>query len=188
MASSSDVDEEMVVLELTDPSPPEENFTNEEISIWTSEIESWNLPLIRYSRIVKVNAKRSRLVERSSYFRGLLSGSFSESSLHHVSIQWNREAVLNLLQFMHGRPLDITPDNFLLLLEGALFFGVEDLLLECETWFHKSTSSKGLHTQNIPLDILHEIWKFGLEHGLDFVPELCEAYLAQNFVGMGYIM
>jgi len=45
------------------------------------------------------------------------SFSCSESSLHHVSIQWNIEAVLSVLQFIYCRSLNITPNGFLFLLE-----------------------------------------------------------------------
>lgn len=41
----------------------------------------------------------------------------SESSLAHVSIQWNLEALVPVLQFIHGFQLHITSNNFLLILE-----------------------------------------------------------------------
>ncbi|KAF8397867.1 hypothetical protein HHK36_016792 [Tetracentron sinense] len=78
--------------------------------------------------------------------------------------------------------------------QGALFFGVEALLLKCKTWFSKVALIRGLHSLQIPLDAMIEIWNFGLEHGeyffdhrsmletIDFIPELCTGYLARNFV------
>lgn len=187
MASTSD--EEIVVLELTDPSELEdEQFSLDEITISTSDIQSWNFDSILRSKIVKVQVNRSRLMEESSYFRGLLGGSFSESSLHHVSIRWNIEVVLNVLRFICTRSLNIRPNNFIHLLEAALFFGVDNLLLECETWLRHATSLRGFHVQELPLEIILEIWKFGSEHGITFLSELCEGYLAQHFVGVGGIM
>ncbi|XP_020245630.1 BTB/POZ domain-containing protein FBL11 isoform X2 [Asparagus officinalis] len=181
MAPSSPSDDDVVVLELTDPCAVDDQSSRDEISISTSDIHSWNLDLILCSRIVKVHANRSRLVEESCYFRGLLSGSFSESSLHQVSVQWNTEGVLSVLRYIHGHSLNVMPDNFLLLLEAALYFGVDNLYLECETWFRHITSVKDLHIQQMPLEMVLEIWKFGREHGIKFVQELCESYLSQHF-------
>lgn len=194
MASSSTSDGvETVVLELTDPCSLDKRFSQDEetstsISISTSDIESWNLDSILRYKIVRVHTSRSRLVQESSYFRGLLGGSFSESSLHLVSIQWDIEAVLGVLQFIYSCSLNVTPNNFLLLLEAALFFGVDNLYLECESWFRHITSAKGLHIRERPLETILEIWKFGWEHGITFLRELCEGYLSQHFVGMGNIM
>lgn len=53
----------------------------------------------------------------------------------------------------------------LLFLQGALFFGVERLLLDCETWFCKITSERGPSSRQISLGTIIEIWNFGLEHG-----------------------
>ncbi|XP_008788422.2 BTB/POZ domain-containing protein FBL11 isoform X2 [Phoenix dactylifera] len=178
---TSHSDDEFVVLELTDPSSVEGKLKQEVISISVSEIEAWDLPLIVQSRTVRVQANRSRLIHQSSYFHGLLGGNFSESSLNYVSIQWNIETSINVLQFTHGSSLSITSSNFIPLLEGALFFGVEKLLLECETWFSKITSKRVLSSQQISLGTIIEIWNFGLEHGIGFVAEPCKGYLARNF-------
>nr|XP_010940313.1 BTB/POZ domain-containing protein FBL11 [Elaeis guineensis] len=178
---TSHSDEEFVLLELTDPSPVEEKLKQEVISISVTEVETWDLPLIVQSRTVRVQANRSRLIHQSSYFHGLLGGNFRESSLNYVSIQWNIETVINVLQFIHGSSLSITSSNFIPLLEGALFFGVERLLLECETWFCKITSERGLSSRQISLGTIIEIWNFSLENGIGFVAELCKGYLARNF-------
>lgn len=180
--------EEFVVLELMDPSLVEEKLNEEGISFLISEFETWDLSFVVQSGTVKVQANRSRLIQQSSYFQGLLDGNFSESTLNHVLVQWNIETAINILQFMHGSSLSITSSNFIPLLEGALYFGVERLLLECETWFRRITSAKGLSLRQISLGAIIEIWNFGLEHGIGFVTELCKGYLARNFVGMGCSM
>ncbi|URE49021.1 BTB POZ domain-containing protein [Musa troglodytarum] len=185
--ASATTDGDDVVLELIDPSAVQNELRPEKVtSISTSGVESWNLGLLLQSPSVKVRANRNRqvvftdqLVEQSAYFRGLLCGSFSESSLAHVSIQWNLEALVHVLQFIHGFQLHITSNNFLLILEAALYFGVERLLLECESWFQRMTLAEG---QQIPMDTVIEAWNFGLEQGVGFVPELCKGYLARNFV------
>ncbi|KAM0940350.1 putative chromatin remodeling & transcription regulator BTB-POZ family [Dioscorea sansibarensis] len=176
-------DEDLVLLVLSDPSTTyeEEELTQLETSIWASDIRNWKLHLILSSSIVKVEANRSRLMKQSSYFRGLLGGSFSESSLRHVVVQWNLEIIVRILQFMYGLSINVTPDSLLPLLEGALFFGVEGLLLECESWFHNFTSSACIDTQEMPLDAIVEIWNFGSDHGTGFIQETCEDYLARNF-------
>ncbi|XP_058088680.1 LOW QUALITY PROTEIN: BTB/POZ domain-containing protein FBL11 [Magnolia sinica] len=154
----------------------------EEIFISTEEIGSWNLPLILSSRIVRIQANRDRLIHQSSYFSGLLGGSFSESSRNHVSILWNCEAVIKVLQFIFGCPLDVAADNFLPIFEGALFFGVETLLLECEDWFHRSISARGTCSVQLSLEALIDIWNFGSKHAIGFIPEVCTSYLARNFM------
>lgn len=60
MAPSSSSDDDVVVLELTDPCALDDQLSQDEISISTSDIHSWNLDLILCSRIVKVHANRSR--------------------------------------------------------------------------------------------------------------------------------
>ncbi|XP_042436539.1 BTB/POZ domain-containing protein FBL11-like isoform X1 [Zingiber officinale] len=179
MASAgSDGDE--VVLVLIDPSAFEDELVAREdlASISTLDIDSWNLDLILLSPAIKILAARSRLVEQSTYFRSLFCGNFSESGLTQVSIQWNFEGFLTFLQFIHGSQLYITSNDFLQILETSLYFGVETLLVECESWFHKMTYARGLQ---IPLNLVIEVWNFGLEHGVGFVPELCKGYLARNF-------
>ncbi|CAL9770597.1 unnamed protein product [Musa acuminata subsp. burmannicoides] len=177
--ASATTDGDDVVLELIDPSAVQNELRPEKVtSISTSGVENWNIGLLLQSPSVKVRANRNRLVEQSAYFRGLLCGSFSESSLAHVSIRWNLEALVHVLQFIHGFHLHITSNNFLLILEAALYFGVESLLLECESWFQQMTLAEG---QQIPMDTVIEAWNFGLEQGIGFVPELCKGYLARNF-------
>ncbi|KAA8516693.1 hypothetical protein F0562_016801 [Nyssa sinensis] len=152
------------------------------LSVSTAEISSWDLPTILCHQIVKIKANRNRLIEQSSYFNGLLGGSFRESYLDHISIQWNLETLMSVLKFMFGYPDDVTRDNFLPLFEGALFFGVEMLILKCKIWLSEVTSSRGLGSMQIQLYDLIRIWKFGLEHANDFIPELCTSYLAKNFM------
>ncbi|KAF6166049.1 hypothetical protein GIB67_012946 [Kingdonia uniflora] len=122
-----------------------------------------------------------RLIEGSSYFRGLVAGNFSESYLDCISIKWNPEIFISIIKSIYGCTLDVTPGNFVPLLEGALFFGVETLLLECKAWLSKATSASGISFM-LPLDAICEIWSFGLEHAIDFVPELCVMHLARNFM------
>ncbi|XP_019051481.1 PREDICTED: BTB/POZ domain-containing protein FBL11 isoform X3 [Nelumbo nucifera] len=180
MASTSK--DNFVVLELKDPLVIGAETTQKEIFISTSDICTWNLPLILSHESIKVKAERSRLIQHSTYFSGLLVGSFSESCLDHVSVYWNLETTVNVLKFIYGCPLDLSFNNFLPLLEGALFFGLDDLLLECKTWFCRTTSTKGLSSVQIPLDSIIEIWNFGLDHAIDFLAELCTGYFARNFM------
>lgn len=49
----------------------------------------------------------------------------SESSLNYVSIQWNVETVIIVLQFMHGSSLSITSSNFIPLLEVSYLLFVK---------------------------------------------------------------
>lgn len=53
----------------------------------------------------------------------------------------------------------------MLIMQGALYFGVETLLLNCITWFSEVSSSNGFGSLQIQLDDLIYIWKFGLERG-----------------------
>lgn len=53
----------------------------------------------------------------------------------------------------------------MLIVQGALYFGVETLLLNCITWFSEVSSSNGFGSLQIQLDDLIYIWKFGLERG-----------------------
>ncbi|KAL0336990.1 UNVERIFIED_CONTAM: BTB/POZ domain-containing protein FBL11 [Sesamum calycinum] len=113
---------------------------------------------------IVLSTGRHQLIEESSYFRGLLSGSFSENGLTSVSIHWNVESFANILRFIFGCPVEITSDNFIPLNEAALFFGVETLLLKSRVWLEEFTSQ----SQVLCLDSLIDIWKYGLERGKAF--------------------
>ena len=53
--------------------------------------------------------------------------------------------------------------------QGALFFGVDALLLKCKIWLSELDSSKGPLSLQIQLDDLIHIWNFGEENGEDFI-------------------
>lgn len=176
-------DDDWVLLKCADPnqlSGAESAHT--EITILISEVASWDLSKILSHPIVTVKANRSRLVQYSSYFHGLLCGSFSESRLDSVSVRWDLETLVNILKFVFGFSVDITSNNFLTLFEGALFFGVEMLLLKCKEWLIEETTAKGPCLMPIQLADLIHIWKFGVEHAIDFIPQHCTGYLARNFM------
>ncbi|XP_028079338.1 BTB/POZ domain-containing protein FBL11 isoform X3 [Camellia sinensis] len=183
MALNSDDDDDWVLLRCTDPhqtDPPESDHT--EILISTADISTWDFPTILTHQFFIVKSKRSRLIQHSSYFRGLLCGTFSDSGLNCISIKWNLETFMSILKIIFDFPVDVTSNNFLLLFEGALFFGVELLLLKLKAWLIDVTSLKDLCSLQIQLDDLINIWKFGIEHASDFIPELCTSYLARNFM------
>ncbi|TXG58310.1 hypothetical protein EZV62_016139 [Acer yangbiense] len=182
MASSSG-DDEFVILLCTNYNPNEANIARDrEIFISTEDIQCWDFDTILRYQTVRLQANRIRLAEHSSYFRGLLSGSFSESSLDCIKVQWNLEMFMNTLKCIYGCPLDVTSNNFLPLFEGALYFGVDMLLSKCRAWFSTVSLSKNPRSQQILLDDLIHIWNFSLAHAIDFVPALCVSYLARNFM------
>ncbi|KAJ9181420.1 hypothetical protein P3X46_009553 [Hevea brasiliensis] len=176
MASGSD--DEFVTLLCTNSYPIEHTET----LISTTDIHNWDLSAILRCQTVKIKAHRHRLAEQSSFFHGLFSGSFSESNLSCVSIQWNMEVFINVLKCVYGCKVDVTSKTFLSLFEAALYFGAESLLLKCKIWLSEASSTKGPGLHEIHLDDLIHIWNFGLEHANDFVPELCASYLARNFM------
>ncbi|PON83155.1 Voltage dependent potassium channel [Trema orientale] len=181
MASSSDDD--FIVIAITNSDQIGDN--SDQLFISTTEIGSWDLPSILTYPTVRVQAHRTRrvpflLIEQSSYFHGMLSWSFSESRLEHISMEWDLEAFVNILKCIYGCPVDITCDNFLTLYEGALYFGVKILLERCKTWFSEVASST--EPPQIRLDDLISIWNFGFKHANDFLPELCASFLAKNFM------
>ncbi|KAL3532065.1 hypothetical protein ACH5RR_005586 [Cinchona calisaya] len=182
-----DVDGEFVTIKCIDSYPVEAEGDDVEddqapaIVISTAEINTWDLTSILTHRIVEIRAHRNRIIEMSSYFRGLLCGSFSECSLDSVSIHWNLQSFLSVLRFIFRCSVDVTSDNFILLYEAALFFGVEMLLSHCWLWLDEVTSSKGSLPPQLRLDVLIHIWKYGLEHANDLIPQLCTSYLARNF-------
>ncbi|KAK8588743.1 hypothetical protein V6N13_087642 [Hibiscus sabdariffa] len=182
MASSSD-DNEFVILVCSDPdSQIEADISDEGIVISTTNFSTWDFPSILSCRTFKIQAHRNRLIEESSYFRGLLSGSFSESCLDCISIQWQLETFLNFVRCIFGFRLDITSKNFIPLFQAALYFGVEMLLMQLKSWLSEVSLSKDPGLFQIQLDDLIHIWNFGLEHDNGFVQETCASYLARNFM------
>lgn len=162
MATNTNMDGEFVTLRCIEDDF--EDGAEDVISISTAEINSWDLTSILTHRIVHIKANRNRIIQMSSYFSGLLSGSFSESCLDLVSIHWNAQSFLSVLRFMFGYYVEITSDNFILLYEAALFFGVESLLSQCQLWLSEVTSSKDPLTPRLHVDALSHVWKYGVEH------------------------
>ncbi|KAL8036343.1 hypothetical protein ABFS82_12G149400 [Erythranthe guttata] len=154
----------------------------DEIIISTAEIDRWDLPSVLTHKVIMIEASSHRLIEESSYFRGLLGGSFSESRLSSISIHWNVESFVNVLMVVFGFNVEISSDNFIPLNEAALFFGVDSLLCKCRVWLEEVTSFRGIQSPQLCLDGLVHIWKYGLEHANDFILQLCTSYLAMNFM------
>ncbi|KAL5728812.1 hypothetical protein ACHQM5_001852 [Ranunculus cassubicifolius] len=179
---SSSSNNSFVILELNDPLMNETHFEQKEIFISTDSISTWNISSILDSQIIKVQVDRNKLGQKSTFFHSLLTGGFSESRSDSVSVHWKRNSVIDVLKFIFGVSLNISVDNFITLMEGALFFGVEDLLLECMKWFSEATSTRDLYKLRVPLASIIEIWSFGLEHGIGSIQEQCTGYLARNFM------
>ncbi|KAK9126460.1 hypothetical protein Scep_015306 [Stephania cephalantha] len=178
---------DVVILVLSDPSEDESDIPDSEMSLSMDEISEWNIPAILRCRSINVSANRDRLSSQSSFFRGLLSGSCRESYQDRVTIRWNLEIVVEVLRFICGCRLEINVDNFLPLMEGAVYFGVTALLMECKSWFHETTTHKSISTPQIPFNAIVETWSFAVENGYmcavsSFVPELSCGYIARNFV------
>ncbi|KAJ8533886.1 hypothetical protein K7X08_007210 [Anisodus acutangulus] len=156
---------------------------HEEIFISTVDVSQWDLTSLAHRPIIKIKANRQRLIQQSTYFDGLLSGSFSESCFDSISIHWDMESFLSMLRFISGCSLDLTSENFLPLYEAALFFGVEKLLLVCRSWLGYVTSEGWIWPPQLCLEDLVHIWEYGRENAIDFLPQLID-YLARNFIWM----
>ncbi|CAI9762133.1 unnamed protein product [Fraxinus pennsylvanica] len=182
-AENEDSDE-FVTLTCTnfDASERNENSDADQIVISTAGVDSWDLQLISSHKVLKIKANPKRLIEKSSYFRGLLRGNFCESRLKYISIHWDTESFLCVLRFMFGSKVDITTDNFIPMYEAALFFGVESLLLKCHVWLNKVTSLEGVQSPEFCLYDLVHIWNYGFEHSNDFILQKSTSYLARNFM------
>ncbi|XP_078169716.1 ubiquitin-protein ligase isoform X3 [Carex rostrata] len=162
-----------VAIEVTTPIPRAQELQEESCScVSTFDIQSWDLPLLLQSSSLIITAQRSRLVQQSKYFCALLDGNFSESSLEKISIGWDPQIFLQILQSIFGCSVHIEPDNFLLLIEGALFFGVDALLSACEDWFRRVCSETGLFSHLLSLEYLL---------GVGFIQMECIACVARNF-------
>ncbi|CAN6438740.1 unnamed protein product [Victoria cruziana] len=176
-AMKSPEDEEFITLELENPSSP----TGKEMCLSVTDIYDWDLCSILSSSIVRIRAHRHRLIESSRYFEALLSGSFSESSMNCISIDWDPEPFITVLQFIYGRPVEFTTTKFLSLLEGSLYFGVQRMCLECESWLYGRKFVDDSGSQKISLPEIILVWNFGILHGIPFVLDYCSTWLAQNF-------
>ncbi|XP_051148897.1 BTB/POZ domain-containing protein FBL11 isoform X3 [Andrographis paniculata] len=152
------------------------------IAVSTAEIGTWDLPSLISRSALKVEVDPQRLVEQSSYFRGLLGGSFSEARNSSVSIQWEVESFVTVLRVIFGLEIEITVDSYIPLNEAALFFGVDSLLLKCQDWLVKVTSSQGEHQELGFGNDLVCIWKYGVDSSTEFILKLCTGYLAKNFM------
>ncbi|XP_045795974.1 BTB/POZ domain-containing protein FBL11 isoform X1 [Trifolium pratense] len=176
---SDDDDEVILVCTNLDHHPIQ---TTQEILLSTTDIIVSDLSTFLNFHTIKIQIHRNRLIEQSMYFRGLLGGSFSESCLGSITINWKLPVFVQILKHMCGCPLDITTENVLSLYEGALYFGVEALLLKCETWFSEVFSPNGFRLTQIQMEDLIQIWTYGLDHASDFTLNLCIGYLARNFM------
>ncbi|XP_075103269.1 BTB/POZ domain-containing protein FBL11-like isoform X1 [Nicotiana tabacum] len=182
-SNAGTADGETVILNCIDPNGSSLHEDHEEIVISTVEVGQWDLPSLAHRPIIKIKANRQRLVQHSSYFHGLLCGSFSESCFDSISIHWDMESLLSMLRFLFGCSLDLTSENFLPLYEAALFFGVEKLLLVCRSWLNYVTSEGRIRPPQLHLGDLVHIWEYGRENATDFIPQLTDC-LARNFIWM----
>ncbi|KAK7284889.1 hypothetical protein RJT34_19643 [Clitoria ternatea] len=173
-------DNQHVILVCTNTDPTE-TLTGE-ILVSTSDILNWDLATILSFSTIKVQAHRYRLIEESSYFGSLFSGSFSESCSGLIAINWNVRYFVEILKHMFGCQLNITLDNFLPLYECALYFRVETLLLKCETWLTEVFSRERFQSTRVQMEDLIQIWKFGWECENKFITQSCTGYLARNFM------
>ncbi|XP_074379110.1 BTB/POZ domain-containing protein FBL11 isoform X1 [Apium graveolens] len=180
MALRSSSEDEWVLLKCIHPEIHAVHSDDDDIILSTAEIHSWNFPSLHSRLFITIKAHRNRLIASSTYFRGSLCGSFRDSSFDCLSIQWNLQFLLNLFQFIYGYTVEITSDTFLMLFEGALYFGVDGLLLNCKTWLTEVTSVKEF--PSLQLNSLIDIWKFCSEQANDSFPKLCTNYLAKNFM------
>ncbi|MCD9637694.1 hypothetical protein HAX54_021131 [Datura stramonium] len=169
MASNVDAaDGETVILICIDSDGSSLDGDHEEIVISTAEVSQWDLTSLAHRPIIKIKANRQRLIQQSSYFHGLLCGSFSESCFDSISIHWDMESLLSMLRFISGFALDLTSENFVPLYEAALFFGVEKLLLKI--W-------------SISGSMVERMINMGYHAAIDFIPQVTD-YLARNFIWM----
>ncbi|KAI4366759.1 hypothetical protein MLD38_022593 [Melastoma candidum] len=186
MAVGSDGDGEFVTLVVTQvvdsDGDSESRFDHEELILCTADIDYWDVRGIVHRSTVKIRAFRSRLMEESSYFRGLLGGSFSESQQEVISVEWNLETLIDVLKHVFGCPLTISCANLISLIECSLYFGIVTLLSRCKDWFIQATYCKETTLFLLPLDDVINLWKFCVEHGIDPFPELCTSFLARNFM------
>ncbi|KAG2309184.1 hypothetical protein Bca52824_028932 [Brassica carinata] len=177
--------DDFVILVVDNNQPQQEDESSspcQVVSISALDVSSWDLPEILCYRRVQVRAHRTRLIQESSYFHGLLSGSFSESGCDHISVEWNIETFLNLTRCIYDCGVDVTSTSFLPLFDAALYFGVERLLNKCKSWLSVLASWKDPASPALELSDLVQMWSFGLERDVDFVPDLCAAYLAKNLM------
>lgn len=181
---SDDEDDQLILLVCTTPTPtptpdPYHNHPIEEI---LTDIILSDLSTFLNFHTIKLHAHRNRLIHHSLYFRGLLSGSFSESCLGSITINWNLPVFMQILKHIYGCSLDITSQNVLPLYEGALYFGVDTLIVKCEDWFSEVFSRNEFPSTQIQTEDLIQIWKFASDHASDFILHLCIGYLARNFM------
>uniref|UniRef100_A0A7C9DFT2 BTB domain-containing protein n=1 Tax=Opuntia streptacantha TaxID=393608 RepID=A0A7C9DFT2_OPUST len=183
MAATADCDDDTVVIECRDPNLIEtvESTSLTEIFILADDISSWDLSTILSHDIIKVKINRSRLIQESSYFQSLLSGNFSESSMHCFPIKWSSRMFLHILRFMHGYHLEVTFCSFLPLYHTALYFGLEKLMSECKSWF-SDILERRVSSSQLQFDDLIHVWDFGYEQAIDWIVEPCTSYVAKNFV------
>ncbi|GJX35690.1 BTB/POZ domain-containing protein FBL11 isoform X1 [Tanacetum coccineum] len=168
-----------------------DDINNKSVTISTSDVNTWNLSSILQHNnkiIIKLEAHRNRLMQQSSYFNALLAGNFSDPDVQ-VFVQWDQPTFLTLVASLFGSPLDVTSDNFLSLFKGALYFGMEMVLLKCRTWLTQAVSAS--RAPLVQLSDLFSIWEFGSEIGefvfaamtqVNYLRELCTSYLAKNFI------
>ncbi|PKI49309.1 hypothetical protein CRG98_030237 [Punica granatum] len=120
MASTSSSDDGHFVI-LVCSNPGEDQLETEsshgELLLSTDDLRSWEPSALLHHRTVRIKADRRRLIEESSYFDGLLGGSFSESRQGHISIEWSLESFIGALKYVFGCPLDISAKTLLPLLE-----------------------------------------------------------------------
>ncbi|KAG0492064.1 hypothetical protein HPP92_005462 [Vanilla planifolia] len=175
MSSSPNELEDLVVLELMDPSGVDEKFSDEGIIISTMHVYNWDIPMILSHRIALLQAFTGVLLFSWSTQRKL-QGIKSSPHLNLLEHRINSQYSAVYLWWSTKNHTSKFSSSI-----GGLFFGVDNVLLECETWFQQLSRACGHFRHQISLVAVIDIWNFGVEHGVISILGTCNDYLAQNF-------
>ncbi|GLJ31186.1 hypothetical protein SUGI_0624940 [Cryptomeria japonica] len=183
---SFNTDDDIVILEVRSPDVDlQVNNTDLQVpEIYAWKLQASDMPLSQTPEIIKIHVHRHRLMEHSTYFQSLFGGSFKESSSDYIVIQWDLPTFVALLQFIYGVALNLSFTNFVPLLEGALFFGVNNVIMECKNWSIQNLSSKKTKFSEVFLRQLIDVWNFGADNGIHFILELYTDFFAMNFAAV----
>lgn len=86
---------------------------------------------------IRIRVDKELLSQHSTYFKGYLN--FSERNCESLNVNWSLPIFCDLLRCIHGFEPCLSSSMIASLIEGAIYFGVEDVITKCKAWVASDT-------------------------------------------------
>ncbi|XP_024398316.1 BTB/POZ domain-containing protein FBL11 isoform X3 [Physcomitrium patens] len=128
---------------------------------------------------IRIRVDKELLSQHSTYFKGYLN--FSERNCESLNVNWSLPIFCDLLRCIHGFEPCLSSSMIASLIEGAIYFGVEDVITKCKAWVASDTFCVKWKIEDDLVSELLSIWLSATVNGVKSIEQLCIKSLAVNF-------